>query len=259
MEKTPQRTVLITGASDGIGFALAGVFGVHGYRVIAVGSNKARLRQAQEELQQQGFEVVTLVQDLAVSESAKAVAEFLGRSGVTVDVLVNNAGYATFGAFSKNDYDTETREMQLNMVTLTQLTKLLLPAMIRRGSGRILNISSMAAFYPGPYMAVYYATKAYVLHLSEALAIELKGTGVSVTALCPGPTQTGFAKRAGLSSSRMFSRTLPTARDVAESGYSGLVAGKRVVVPGRKNQVTVFMARFVPRSWILAKLAKLQE
>jgi uncharacterized protein len=173
-----------------------------------------------------------------------------------VDVLVNDAGFATHGPFAETPVADELAEMQVNVVALTHLTKLLLPVMRARGAGKILNIASTAAFVPGPLMAVYYATKAYVLSFSVALAEELAGTGVSVTALCPGPTRTGFQKRAGVEKTRLFrSRNVMDAREVAEAGFVGLMAGRTVVVPGVLNRLVASSSALAPRR-LTAKIAR---
>jgi short-subunit dehydrogenase len=256
MNAHTQKTALITGASGGIGLALAREFGAHGYQIVAVGSDERRLEQAAKLLESDGISVVRFVQDLSVSGAAGVVVSYLDEHKIVVDVLVNNAGFATAGPFSETDFEEETREMNLNMVCLTQLTKCLLPGMITRHSGQVLNVSSVAGFYPGPYMAVYFATKAYVLHFSEALAVEFRGSGVTVTALCPGPTESGFAKRAGFSTGSTFDRKLPSAASVAEAGFRGCMRGDRIVIPGLRNRIMIMAGRFAPRSFITSYLAR---
>jgi uncharacterized protein len=250
------KTVVITGASGGIGLALARLFARDGYRIVIVGSDAGRLERAASELEGLGVQVVQIVQDLSQPGSAQRLWDLVRKQRLVVDVLVNNAGFATAGEFSKTDFSRETQEMQLNMITLTELTKLFLPELkVRRG--KILNVASMAGFLAMPYMAVYAATKAYVLHYSEALAEELSGSGITVSALCPGATRTGFAAQAGLNSSRMYSGTLPSADQIAAIGYRGMTAGKRVIICGAGNRMSVVFLRLVPRrlvTWAIAKM-----
>jgi len=184
----------------------------------------------------------------------------LKQAAVQVDVLVNNAGYGTSGPFETTELRTELDLLQVNVVALTHLTKLLLPAMLAAKRGRILNVASTAAFQPGPFMAVYYASKAYVLSFSEALAEELSGTGVTVTTLCPGPVPTGFQARAGVDLKKVVRTPLVMdAAAVARAGYVGLMKGKRLVVPGLGNKLLVQSERFAPRR-LVTKIARfLQE
>jgi hypothetical protein len=181
------------------------------------------------------------------------------RAGIQVDVLVNNAGFGQYGFFAENDLGECLRQIQLNVTTLTHLTRLYLPAMIERKNGKILNVASTAAFQPGPLMAVYFATKAYVLHFSEALANELSGTGVTVTCLCPGPTATEFHKRARASGQRLLKFGAMDARTVAEDGYRALLADKPVVISGFKNWLTAQLVRVSPRRMVTAMVRKMQE
>jgi len=197
---------------------------------------------------------------LSNASAPEEVFNELQQEGVTVDVLVNNAGFATYGMFAETDLAAELQEMQLNMVTLTHLTKLFLPAMLKRRQGKILNVASTAAFQPGPLMAVYYATKAYVLSFSEALANELHGTGVSVTALCPGPTESGFQKRANIEDTRLISgRKIMGAARVARAGYRGLMVGKTIVIPGLRNKILAEAVRFSPRKVVTQVARSMQE
>ncbi|HZC76160.1 MAG TPA: SDR family oxidoreductase, partial [Ktedonobacterales bacterium] len=196
------ETALVTGASSGIGEELARLFARDGYDLVLVARGKTQLEALAAELRQRhGVSLTVLATDLAQPAAAQAIYDELTRAGITVDVLVNNAGYATYGSFTEIPAETELAMLQVNMAALTHLCKLFLPPMVRRGSGRVLNVASTAAFQPGPLMAAYYASKAYVLSLSEALANELRGTGVTVTALCPGPTRSGFQSRAKMEDS----------------------------------------------------------
>jgi len=182
------------------------------------------------------------------------------RSG-QIDILVNNAGFATFGPFIAADLHAELEELQLNVVTLTHLTKKLLPGMVARRRGGVLNVASTAAFQPGPFMAIYYATKAYVLSFTEALAAELEGTGVTISVLCPGPTATGFTARAGLEGTPLSSGVLKvmTAAEVARAGYEGFREGKTIVIPGTMNKIGAQAVRFMPRSFTTQLVKRMQE
>ncbi len=177
-----------------------------------------------------------------------------------MDVLVNNAGYGVYGPFLETSLDAELAMIQVNIVALTELTKRLLPPMVARARGRILNVASTAAFFPGPLMAVYYATKAYVLSFSDAIANELEGSGVTVTVLAPGPTASGFQAAAALEESKLFAgRQLPTSREVARAGYDGVMAGRPLVVPGIANKVTIQLPRFTPRRLVARLVRRVQE
>lgn len=251
---------LVTGASGGIGLELARVLAAHGYDLLIVARHRDRLEEVAGALRaRHGRAVETMALDLA---RPRAPAELAGMiaAGTAPDVLVNNAGFAVFGAFAASDLDAELEMMQLNMTALTHLTKLMLPGMLARGSGRILNVASSAAFQPGPLMAVYYATKAYVLSFTEALAEELAGTGISATALCPGPTASGFQARARMEDSKLVKgRKIADAASVARVGYDGLMSGKRVVVPGLRNKVLAQAIRFSPRRVTTAMVRNMQR
>jgi uncharacterized protein len=256
-----RQTALITGASGGIGLELARRFAAGGYDLVLVARSAARLEELAAELRRQGAAVRVLAKDLSLPASPEEVCRELAAAGAAVDVLVNNAGFATFGLFAETPLDKELEELQLNVVTLTHLTKKLLPAMLARRRGGVLNVASTAAFQPGPLMAVYYATKAYAVSFSEALAEELRGTGVTVTALCPGPTATGFQQRAHMETSKLFSGLLRVAdaAAVARVGYEGFRAGKRIVIPGLLNKVGVQSIRVSPRALATRMVKKMQE
>src|SRR5207245_1067096 len=219
------KTALITGASGGIGYELAKLFAHDGYGLVLVARNKKALDANAVELRKLGSPwVMNCVKDLAELEAPEEVFAYTENASIHIDVLVNNAGYGVRGAFAKTSLDDELEMMQLNMVALTHLTKLYLPQMIARGSGKILQVASTAAFQPGPFMAVYYASKAYVLSFSEALYEELSGSGVTVTTLCPGPVPTGFQTRAGVDLTRLVRTPLVMdAATVARAGYAGLM------------------------------------
>jgi len=254
------KTALITGASFGIGLELARLFARDGYSLVLVARSADKLRQLASELEKAyGTRSLILASDLSAPGAAAYVHDQTARAEITVDVLVNNAGFGQFGLFAENDLEECLQQIQLNITTLTHLTRLYLPEMLQRKSGRILNVASTAAFQAGPLMSVYYATKAYVLHFSEGIANELRGTGVTVTCLCPGPTVTEFAKRAKILTARLFKLGAMDARTVAEDGYRALMAGKPIVISGFKNWLTAQSVRFAPRSWVIAVARKLQE
>jgi short-subunit dehydrogenase len=247
-------TALITGASGGIGLELARVFAEQGYALVLVARNRSRLEEIAVELKPTPVQV--LGKDLALVGAAEGIHREIPK----VDVLVNNAGYGVYGRFAETPLDEELGMLQLNMTALVVLTKLYLPAMVASKNGKILNVASTAAFQPGPLMALYYATKAFVLSFSEAIANELEGTGVTVTALCPGPTATGFQARTKLEKSRILKHMkVMDARTVAEAGYRGLMAGKPVVIPGLLNKVLAQSVRFSPRGLVTKIARKMQE
>jgi uncharacterized protein len=250
-------TALITGASGGIGEELARIFAAHKHDLVLVARSEDKLKSLADELSRaHGIHSRLLAADLTDPTVPPRLFQALHGQGVAIDVLVNNAGFGARGAFAEIDYAVEARMIQLNVAALTHLTRLFLPEMIARRSGRILNVASTAAYVPGPFMAVYYASKAFVLSFSEALAEELRGTGVTVTALVPGPTQTNFASTAGNQDSVLFrTGTVMNARTVAQVGYDGLMAGKRVAIAGFSNKLTVFSTRLAPRT-MLAKIAR---
>lgn len=244
-------TALITGASSGIGRELAGLLARDGHDVVLVARSELRLQALAEELRAaHGVQATVLPADLAAPSAADEIAAELERRGLEIEVLVNCAGFNVYGAFATTDAERELQMLQVNVVSLTRLTKLLLPAMLRRGSGRILNIGSTGSFAPGPFDAVYCASKAFVLSFTEALAEELEGTGVTATALCPGPTATEFAERAGMTGTPLFRGRVARAAEVAAIGYRAMMRGRRVVVPGLGNMLLTFSVRLSPRTMV---------
>src|SRR5712691_4875572 len=243
-----RKTALITGASFGIGQELAGIFAREGYNLVLVARTADKLRQLASELEKaHGTRSLILASDLAAPGAAAYIHDQTTRAEITVDVLVNNAGFGQFGLFAENDLDECLQQIQLNVTTLTHLTRLYLPEMLSRKSGRILNVASTAAFQPGPLMAVYYATKAYVLSFSVAVATEIAGSGVVVSCFCPGATDTGFQKRAGMENSRLFKKIgTMNVETVARDGYRGLMAGRTVVISGVQNWLVAESVRFAP-------------
>jgi short-subunit dehydrogenase len=254
------KTALITGASGGIGYELAILFARDGWNCVLTARSADKLGVLADRLRgEHGVSVHVIAKDLADPAAPGAIWSALQAASVQVDVLVNNAGFPTFGLFWELDRKTELDELQVNIVALTHLTKLFLPGMVQRRDGRILNVASTAAFEPGPLMAVYYASKAYVLSFSEALAEELRGTGVSVTALCPGPTRTGFQKRGDLEDSRIVQGDIADPASVAAAGYRGLMARKTLVIPGWSNKMVPLAVRLTPRSIMTRMVRRAQE
>jgi len=254
-------TALVTGASSGIGLELAKLLARDRNDLALVGRDRARLEELAAGLSKQfGIAALLLVHDLADPAAPAAIASELSEKAVTIDVLVNCAGFGAGGLFARTLVSTHAAMIQVNMAAPTQLTALFLPGMLERRHGRILNVASTAAFQPGPFMAVYYASKAYLLSFSEALASELRGTGVTVTTLCPGTTRTDFQKRAGLKPVFPFRGPLvSSAEEVACAGYAGLMRGKRLVIPGLANRFFVHAQRLAPRRLTTAITRKLQE
>ncbi len=254
------KSALLTGASFGIGLEFARIFAREGYDLVLVARSADRLRQLAPGLEKNhSARSLILATDLSDPGAPAYVLDQTTRAGIQVDVLVNNAGFGQYGMFAENDLEECLRQIQLNVTTLTHMTRLYLPGMIERRNGRILNVASTAAFQPGPLMAVYFATKAYVLHFSEALANELSGTGVTVTCLCPGATATEFHKRAHATGQRLLKFGSMDARTVAEDGYRGMIAGKPVVISGFKNWLLAQSVRFSPRRLVTAIARKVQE
>lgn len=252
-------TALITGASGGIGMELARVFARHGHRVVLVARSQDKLRQLASELEGRfGIQAVVMPMDLGLPGAPANLFQQLQQRQIAVDYLVNNAGFGHFGFFGQTEWAKEEQMIRLNILALSDLTRLFLQPMVARGRGRILNVASVAAFLPGPLMAVYFATKAYVLSFSEAIANELQGSGVQVTALCPGPTDSGFVEAAALQDSNMFAPgKLASSQEVAEYGYQALMSGKRVAVHGLLNKLTVFSARLAPRRLVTALVRRI--
>ena len=254
-------TALVTGASSGIGWELARALAEDGHDLVLVSRNGPRLEKLARDLESAGnVRVRALARDLSDPAAPASIAKELATAGVAIEVLVNNAGFGVYGPFAETSGDQELDMIRLNVTAVTDLTKLFLPGMLERRRGRILNVASTAAFQPGPLMAVYYATKAYVLSFSEALANELQGSGVTVTALCPGPTITNFQKRARMERTRLFSSPLSMeARSVARAGLSGMKRGRRVVIPGIGNKLLVQSVRFSPRRLVAMVARAIQE
>jgi len=255
-----ENVALITGASEGIGYELAKCFAGHKHHLVLVARSEEKLKRLAGEISSaHGVRVGYIAQDLSVPDGALKVHKKVQELGLAIDVLVNNAGVGIFGLFAETDLERELRMMHLNMLSVTALTKLFLPDMLKRRRAKILNVASTAAFQPGPLMAVYYASKAYVLSFSEALANELKGTGVSVCVLCPGPTQSGFQRSAGMDSSKLFRWGVMSASEVAEIAYRELMRGKTTIIPGWRNKILAFSVRLGPRKLLPTIVRLMQE
>lgn len=260
-EKKHKPVALITGASRGIGWDLAHLFAKDGYDLVVVARTQKALEELAGDLKEtHGTRVWILLKDLSDPRAPEEIHRELSEQKVAVNVLVNNAGFATYGKFHQIDLKKELDLLQVNVVALTHLTKLFLRDMVAAGKGKILNLASTAAFQPGPLMAVYYASKAYVLHFSEALANELKGSGVTVTALCPGPTRTGFVSEAKLEKSGLFKNlSVMDSMTVARAGYEGMKKGKTIVIPGWNNKLIAQLNRIGPREWVAQSVRMIQS
>jgi uncharacterized protein len=247
------KTVLITGATSGLGYEFVRLFAADGYDLVLVARNKAKMEEIKN--QYSNKKVTVIEKDLSKPNAAKEVYEEVKAAGINIVTLVNNAGFGLMGQFDDLDISKQSEMIQLNITALTELTHYFLHDMKKsQQAARIMNVASTAAFQPGPLMAVYYATKAYVLSFSEALAEELAGTNVTVTTLCPGATKTNFASVANVEKTKMFSGAMSSAT-VAEQGYKALMMGKRVIITGNTNKIGAYAAKFLPRS-LAAKLAK---
>lgn len=254
------ETALITGASSGIGLELARICAKQGIRLILTARSAAQLESLATELRETGIRVDVVVKDLSDYSSAREIFDWCESRNLTVDYLINNAGFGDYGFFHESDWNKQERMINLNVTALAYLTHLFLPGMIRRRKGRILNVASTASFQPGPTMSVYYATKAFVLHFSEALHNELRPFGITVTALCPGPTESGFQAVAGIEETRLVKdRRLPGSKEVAEYGFRAMLKGKPVAIHGWLNRLLVFSVRFSPRTWVVAVARFVQD
>jgi hypothetical protein len=246
------RTALITGASSGFGVQLVRRFAADGYDVVLVARRGAVMEELAAEMEERhGITTVVLPKDLSEPSAVADVMANLGARGIHVDALVNNAGFSTYGPLAEADLDATMEMLRVNMLTLTELTRRCLPGMIERGWGRVLNLGSVGSFGPAPMTAAYAATKAYVLSLSLALREELKGTGVTVTALCPGPTDTGFQARAEMAESALIAgKDLPGSVEVADAGYEAMKRGRPYLVTGASSRMFAFGSRFLPRTTV---------
>jgi len=253
------KTALITGASGGLGKEFARIHASKGDNLVLAARSKEKLEALKFELEKQyGVSVYVIAKDLSDQHAPKAVYEELKTRKIRVDYLINNAGFGDFGLFAETNWEKQLEMINLNVISLTYLTRLFLPDMIENKFGKILNIASTAAFQPGPTMSVYFATKAFVLSFSEAIANELKGTGVTVTALCPGATDTGFKAAAALDDSNLFKgNQIATSKEVAEFGYARMMEGKTVAIHGIVNNLMAQSVRFAPRN-VVTSIARMK-
>jgi short-subunit dehydrogenase len=241
---------LITGATSGIGRELSIIFARHNFNLLLVARTEQSLHQFADELRRRySIRCTTVACDLTQPTATDVISGIVQEQKQPIEILVNNAGFGNWGKFYETDLTTEIDEIQLNITSLVKLTKLILPSMIQRRSGKILNVASTAGFAPGPLMAIYYATKAFVVSFSEALCEELKGTGVMVSVLCPGETSTNFQKRAGIERTNLNRKEfVMDAATVAQDAFSGLMKGKPIIVPGLRNKLLVLSIRMAPRN-----------
>ncbi len=256
-------TVLITGASSGIGKELANLFAADGHDLIVAARRKEKLEELKQELEDvHGVRVSVMEKDLSVQDAGTELYSQIEKKGIEVDILVNNAGFGGQGRFIERDWEADLAMINVNITSLTELTRRFLPGMVKRGRGKVLNIASTAAFLPGPLQAVYYATKAFVISFSQAIAEEVAGTGVTVTAVCPSATATEFQDRAGLENTEAFSdqSKMDTAADVAATAYKALQRGKRVEITRKGHAFMLrFLIPFMPRKSVARVSKKMNE
>ncbi len=255
------NTALITGASNGIGYEIAKIHAANGGNLVLVARNKAKLEELKQELESQyKVSVYTIGKDLSEVNAAQDVYNETTKQNIKIDYLINNAGFGDFGMFADAIWENQMKMINLNITTLTQFTHLYLKDMLTRKTGKIMNVASTAAFQSGPTMAVYYATKAYVLNFSEAVDNEVKNKGITVTALCPGATESGFQAAAAMEESSLVKgKKLPTSKEVAEYGYKAMLKGKAVAIHGLLNYILANSVRFLPRAIVVAITRKMQD
>jgi short-subunit dehydrogenase len=254
------ETALVTGASAGLGEQFARLFAKDRISLVLVARREDRLQRLKSELETGfGVEVSILPLDLTLPDSVSRVLEFLERRRIEIEYLVNNAGFGRSGSFSDVSLKSNLEQIDLNVRSLTELTRRLLPSMIRNKKGRILNLGSTAGDQPGPFMAVYYASKAYVNSFSEALHYELKGTGITVTLSCPGPTLTEFAAVSNVQNKKLFQMNAMTSDLVARQAYRAMMKGTRRITHGARNKVGSQISRLSPRSTVIKIVARLNS
>ena len=264
------ETVLITGASSGIGYELAKIYAKNGHNLVVVARNKDKLEILKKEIFEEiskNIKITVIENDLSLENAAKGLYNQVKSEKLKINVLVNNAGVGIYGKFSEFDEETMKRNdamINLNIKAVVELTRLFLNDMLKDGNGGILNVSSIAAFMPGPLMSTYYASKAFVQSFTEAVREEVRndvrGKNIRISALCPGPTDTGFEKSSNLEESSLFERLkVMTAKKVAEIGYKDFQKGKAVIIPGIFNRIAVFGTRFLSRKFVVKTAGKLQE
>jgi short-subunit dehydrogenase len=253
------KTALITGSSNGIGYEFAKIHGEKGDDLVLVARTKSKLDELKKELEEKyNIKVYTIGMDLSRAGAARDVYDEVKKQNISIDYLINNAGFGDFGLFAESDWNKQEQMINLNVLTLAHLTRLFLPEMIGRKSGKILNVASTAAFQPGPAMSVYFASKAFVLSFSEALNNEVSDKGITVTALCPGSTESGFHAVAAGDKRQARQRKLPSSRNIADFGYRAMMKGKVVAIHGLKNSIMANSVRFVPRSLVVKIARKIQ-
>ncbi|MWW26626.1 SDR family NAD(P)-dependent oxidoreductase [Algibacter lectus] len=252
------KTALVTGAASGLGYELTLLLAKDAYKLILVDIDSAKLADVQIEVETQfNVEVITLIKDLSLPNISQDIINDIGDA--SIDVLINNAGFGLFGTFAETNWERESAMLNVHVMTTTHLTKLVLEGMVKRGSGKILNMASLAAFQPGPLMSIYYASKSYMLSFSEAIANELKGTGVTVTALCPGPTKTAFQETVSEDANdNKITFNMACAKEVALYGYKAMLKGKSYAIPGRFNKFLAVIPRFITRNAATSIVRKLQ-
>lgn len=257
--KTANKVALITGASYGIGLEFARIFAKNECDLVLLARSENKLNELAAELKQHNVKIKVLVKDLSGKNAPQEIFDELQKEHIEIEYLVNNAGFGGYGNFHKTDWKKENEMIQVNVVALAHLSKLFVKQMVKRNSGRILNVASTAAFQPGPLMSIYYASKAFVLSFSDAMAYELKGTKVTVTCLCPGPTKSNFHITANIKSSKLAKGINASSYDVALYGYNAMMKGKYVAIEGTMNKILAFATRFMPRKMVLATVYKIQK
>lgn len=256
----PTETVLITGTTKGIGLEFAKIFASHSYNLMLVARDAKLLEQQAEKLKKEyGIQVNTFAGDLSSHITVESLHRHLKSEGIDIDILINNAGAGGFGFMTELDIQKEIEYLQLNMISLTYLTKLIADDMVKQKKGKILNVSSTAAFQPIPRMSMYSASKSYVLSFSEAIAEELKGTGVQVCVLCPPSTQTPLTQPLAAAGVKMFIKNVMDPQTVAKCGFEGIMQNKRVIIPGFKNKLMAKFVGLIPRKWVTIYTKKLFE
>ncbi|MDQ0113667.1 SDR family NAD(P)-dependent oxidoreductase [Paenibacillus harenae] len=255
------KTVLITGASGGIGKELADRFAKDGNDLVLVARSEGKLLELSKEYRKKyGIQATVIAKDVASPGVPEEIAAELKEKGIVVDYLVNNAGFGLYGEFLETNLEQEMNMIDVNIKALIIMTKLFLPDMVKRRQGGVLNVASLVAFFPGPMMSIYYASKAFVLSFTEALENELSGTGVTVTALCPGLTSTGFVERSGMGASKMIQRGgIMEVGQVADEAYRGFLSGKTFIMPGARNRFLAFLPRLLPRKMMTRMIRFTQD
>ena len=254
------ETVLITGASSGIGWELAKLFASDNSNLVLAARREDRLEELSDLLKSEfGVDVFIMPTDLSKKTAPRQIFSKLRKEGIQIDVLVNNAGFGARGSVLELDTGLQMEMIQVNVAALTHLTRLFLPGFVERGRGGILNVGSLAGFQPGPNLAVYYATKAYVLSFTEALSEEITNPNIKITCLAPGPVRTEFGRKSELDDSLLFKLSLMDVEPVAKAGYEGFRKGKVIVIPGIKQKITPFMGHFIPRSLVRKIVKSLQS